>query len=213
MPDAWGMLTMSESKLIFFKNLSVTSASTENSIKNNLPENKSAWENLSREDRPQQTHPEKESSGNIHRLEPSTCTEAETFVLQVLDDSMEPEFDKHCMIVIDPTGLATDGSYVFAHRDVNAATQNNERVNDRSNDQVIGQSKSQVKSQANSEDPEALVEQFQFRQLRRTDDNAWLLCPLNDAYPSETTASDLSEIVGVIVQRAGTRRRYHKRYD
>jgi len=57
------------------------------------------------------------------------------------------------------------------------------------------------------------VEQFQFRQLRRNDDETWHLYSLNEAYPSESTPSDFSEIVGVIVQRAGTRRRYHKRYD
>jgi len=58
------------------------------------------------------------------RLEPSTCTEAETFVLQVLDDSMEPEFAKHCMIVIDPTGHARDGSYVLARPGTNRSGTN-----------------------------------------------------------------------------------------
>lgn len=127
---------------------------------------------------------------DVQRLEPSTCTEAETFVLQVLDDSMEPEFAHRCMIVIDPTGHATDGSYVFARR--------NEH------------SESTAEAELSSNE---LVEQFHFRQLRRNEDDSWQLCPLNDAYPSVSTPADFSEIVGVIVQRAGTRRRYHKRYD
>lgn len=41
-----------------------------------------------------------------------TCTEAEPFALQVLDDSMEPEFKRGCVVVIDPTGVARDGAFV-----------------------------------------------------------------------------------------------------
>lgn len=138
----------------------------------------------------------KKPNDDVQRLEPSTCTEAETFVLQVLDDSMEPEFAKHCMIVIDPTGHARDGSYVLAKR--SRITEANPTAKDTSDSD----------STENSQ-----VEQFHFRQLRRIDDQSWQLCSLNDAYPSEATPADFSEIVGVIVQRAGTRRRYHKRYD
>ena len=131
------------------------------------------------------TPPNEAQRDEVQRLEPSTCTEAETFVLQVLDDSMEPEFAQRCMIVIDPTGHATDGSYVLARRASDEADAS----------------------------AESSVEHFHFRQLQRCDDGSWQLCSLNEAYPSEPTASDFSEIVGVIVQRAGTRRRYHKRYD
>ena len=113
----------------------------------------------------------------LPRLEPSTCTEAETFALRVLDDSMQPEFRKGCIIIIDPTGHARDGSYVLARMAVDS-------------------------------------DSHAFRQLRRTQDNQrWVLAALNEQYPYESTAEDLSEIVGVIVQRAGTRRRYHKHYN
>ena len=44
----------------------------------------------------------------------SSCSESEPFALQALDDSMEPEFATGCIIIIDPTGLANDGAYVFA---------------------------------------------------------------------------------------------------
>ena len=133
----------------------------------------------------------------IERLEPSTCTEAETFVLQVLDDSMEPEFKQRCMIVIDPTGHAKNGSYVFA------------RKLDKASQSTIADNSTDISATNATE----TVDNYQFRQLLSGSDGSWHLCPLNDAYPSRVTPADFSEIVGVIVQRAGTRRRYHKRYD
>ena len=45
---------------------------------------------------------------------PTTCIEAEPFVLRVIDDSMEPEFAAGCIIIIDPTGVAKDGAFVLA---------------------------------------------------------------------------------------------------
>ena len=114
------------------------------------------------------------------RLEPATCTEAEPFALRVQDDSMQPEFRTGCIIVIDPTGRATDGSYVLA--------------DDGSN---------------NADATQGLV----FRQLRQTAQGGWILRALNDLYPDIQTADNLSKIIGVIVQRAGVRRSYHKRYD
>ncbi|MBN4080640.1 S24 family peptidase [Beggiatoa alba] len=42
------------------------------------------------------------------------CGSAEPFALQVVDDSMEPEFKKDCIIIIDPTGVARNESYVLA---------------------------------------------------------------------------------------------------
>jgi len=115
--------------------------------------------------------------------EPSTCTDAEPFALRVLDDSMEPEFRKGCIILVDPTGVARDGAYVLARCVPEAAL-----------------------------DSTAETDGYVFRQLRRFD-TTWTLEPLNRTYLGEPTKTDLSEVVGVIVQRAGTRRRYHKRYD
>ena len=42
------------------------------------------------------------------------CSSAEPFALMVLGDSMEPEFVEGEVILIEPEGLATDGSYVLA---------------------------------------------------------------------------------------------------
>ena len=104
--------------------------------------------------------------------EPSTCKEAEPFALRVLDDSMEPEFRRGCIIVIDPTGRATDGSYVL----------------------VEGQT------------------DVLFRQLKKNGSD-WQLQPLNTQYAASNEVNDdLSNVMGIIVQRAGVRRSYHKHY-
>jgi DNA polymerase V len=44
----------------------------------------------------------------------SDCSAAEAFALMVLGDSMEPEFNEGEVIIIEPEGLASDGSYVMA---------------------------------------------------------------------------------------------------
>ena len=120
---------------------------------------------------------------------PTTCIEAEPFALRVIDDSMAPEFAPGCIVVIDPTGLATDGAFVLAEIDG----------------------------------------EYIFRQLRRTEGGDRLVA-LNDDYPAiplpGTSAiahggaagrprrrSPPASVRGVVVQRAGARRRYHKRYD
>jgi len=43
------------------------------------------------------------------------CSGAESFALRVLGDSMRPEFEEGDIIVIEPGGLARDGSFVLAH--------------------------------------------------------------------------------------------------
>lgn len=46
------------------------------------------------------------------------CTSGESFALMVLGDSMSPEFNEGDIVVIEPEGLATDGSFVLAwHED------------------------------------------------------------------------------------------------
>lgn len=46
--------------------------------------------------------------------EHGACSGSESFALMVLGDSMAPEFAEGDVIVIEPDGLATDGSYVLA---------------------------------------------------------------------------------------------------
>lgn len=50
----------------------------------------------------------------IENAAESSCGGAEPYALQVVDDSMEPEFKRRCIIVVDPTGVARHGSYVVA---------------------------------------------------------------------------------------------------
>lgn len=45
------------------------------------------------------------------------CSGGEAFALRVLGDSMLPEFNEGEIIVIEPEGLARDGSYVLAWHD------------------------------------------------------------------------------------------------
>lgn len=47
----------------------------------------------------------------------SGCSEAEAFALMVLGDSMAPEFVEGDIVIIEPEGLAVDGSYVLAQTD------------------------------------------------------------------------------------------------
>jgi SOS-response transcriptional repressor LexA len=44
----------------------------------------------------------------------SSCSGAEPFALQVVGDSMEPEFKDGAIIVVDPDAVAEHGSYVIA---------------------------------------------------------------------------------------------------
>lgn len=118
-----------------------------------------------------------------NEAQPSTCVDAEPYALQVLDDSMAPEFWTGCIILIDPTGRVTDGSYVLAMTVDSGAEGHNE--------------------------PESYV----FRQLRSQNDGRWTLDALNENYPSIETDKQFNNIAGVIVQRAGKRRHQHKRYD
>ncbi len=52
---------------------------------------------------------------DIHKdMMESSCSGTEPFALQVLDDSMEPEFKKDCIIIVDASATVTDECYVMA---------------------------------------------------------------------------------------------------
>ena len=44
----------------------------------------------------------------------SSCSGTEPFALQVLDDSMEPEFKKDCIVIVDASATVTHQCYVMA---------------------------------------------------------------------------------------------------
>jgi SOS-response transcriptional repressor LexA len=98
------------------------------------------------------------------------CAGSEPFALRVLGDSMEPEFEDGCVIVIEADGVVKDGSYVLAV------------VND----------------------------EYIFRQLV-IEEGRYFLKPLNPAYET-VEIPGLEAVKGVIVQKAGTRRRHRKHY-
>ena len=45
---------------------------------------------------------------------PNQCSELEPFALQVLGDSMEPEFPEHSIVIIEPTSQPRHGMYLMA---------------------------------------------------------------------------------------------------
>ena len=47
----------------------------------------------------------------------SECGSSEPYALQVTDDSMEPEFPKDCIVIVDPSGTCADGQYIFVEYD------------------------------------------------------------------------------------------------
>ena len=47
----------------------------------------------------------------------SECGASEPYALQVTDDSMEGEFPKDCIVIIDPTKNCKNGDFVFAEYD------------------------------------------------------------------------------------------------
>jgi len=103
-------------------------------------------------------------------IEETGCESDALFSLQVLDDSMEPEFPTGCVIIIDPANTIKNGSFVLANP----------------NDEYI------------------------FRQLLIQEDRYYLK-PMRESYPV-MEISGLDVIRGVIVQRAGKRRKDHKHY-
>lgn len=103
--------------------------------------------------------------------EGSSCSESEPFALQVIDRSMEPEFEQGCIIIIDPTGLIRDGAFVFAKDN---------------------------------------QDEYIFRRLRIIA-GRYQLEALQSGYESFEIRPE--QIQGIITQRAGKRRSYHKWYD
>jgi SOS-response transcriptional repressor LexA len=54
-------------------------------------------------------------AGSQADQEAASCASGEPYALMVLGDSMLPEFEPGEIIVVEPEGLAKDGSYVIAY--------------------------------------------------------------------------------------------------
>jgi SOS-response transcriptional repressor LexA len=59
-----------------------------------------------------------EMEENIN-IDAGNCASSEPFALRVLGDSMEPEFEDGCIVIIDPSGIPKNGSYVIAQHEGN----------------------------------------------------------------------------------------------
>ena len=105
--------------------------------------------------------------------EQGTCTQAEPFALQVHGDSMLPEFNDGCIVIVDPSAAIENGCFVV--------------VNLESEGMVLRK----------------LIVQNQ----------SWTFTTLNSAEPEITIAPRPDAIAGVVVQRSGSSREQHKRYD
>lgn len=117
--------------------------------------------------------------------EAEACAAHEPFALRVLGDSMEPEFPDGAIIIVDPSGVVENGSYVLAE---------------------VGDT-----DLRRSEADTAKIEQgWIFRQLV-IEEGRHYLKPLNPGYAT-VEVSDRNAVKGVIVQKAGTRRRDRKHY-
>jgi len=98
------------------------------------------------------------------------CAGSEPFALQVLGDSMAPEFEHGCIIIVDPGGVVEDGCYVVAEH----------------------------------------AGEYIFRQLC-IEAGRWRLVALQEGH--ETVEIPGPEAIkGVVVQKAGRRRRDRKHY-
>ncbi|UCE30362.1 MAG: S24 family peptidase [Burkholderiales bacterium] len=114
-----------------------------------------------------------------------SCASGESFALMVLGDSMLPEFAEGDIIVIEPQGLATHGSFVLAFWD---------------DEWTFRQL---VRREADA--PAAPGAQDGAR-------GAWMLRALDPRYP-EIELADLSAVRGVVIQKSKPgRRRAAKRY-
>ncbi len=139
-----------------------------------------------------------------------TCSDAAPFALQVTDDSMQPEFEQDCIIVVDPTGVAKDGAFVLVDLDALELISDPEQTNAALLDQP--------KSPVHRTNGDSIV----LRQLQQSG-QSWLIRALNPAYSSLPlgVSTDQSSaltrvrdaVLGVVVQRAGRRRSQHKRYE
>lgn len=61
--------------------------------------------------------PVKQSEDEENDLSLSHCSDLEPYALQVIGDSMEPEFPENCIIIIEPATCCDHGVYVVIEYD------------------------------------------------------------------------------------------------
>ena len=118
-------------------------------------------------------------------IETTNCAAHEPFSLRVLGDSMEPEFPDGAIIIVDPSGFIENGCYTLAEIS-DADIERNKMPNNK------------------------VEKGYIFRQFIIANEKYYLK-PLNSGYKTiEVSGHDV--VKGVVIQKAGTRRRDIKHY-
>ena len=130
----------------------------------------------------------------------STCSSSSLFALQVLDDSMAPEFTPGHVVVVDSSARLVPGSYVLARV---IATESSSSV-------------SSISAAPISSEPN-LVEATSadvgvLRRWQPLDDQRVILEALNQNWINDCVDRASVNILGVVVQRAGRRRKDRVHY-
>jgi len=114
---------------------------------------------------------------------PETCAASELLALQVLDESMAPEFEPGHVVVIDGSAKLSAGSFVLVER-------------------LDGE----VVTDLDEPTSEWLIRRWQ------PDAGSVVLESLNPEWPDEQCAMSTVRVHGVVVQRSGRRRRDRRNY-
>jgi len=116
---------------------------------------------------------------------PGTCSSSELLALQVLDDSMAPEFNPGHVVVIDSTARLQAGVFVLL---VVQGSKPTDRIESSPNNTWL------------------------VRRWKPVGDNQVVLEALNPEWPDERLAVSAVQVLGVVVQRAGRRRHERRTY-
>ncbi len=129
-----------------------------------------------------------------HGLEPvNTCSTSSLFALQVLDESMAPEFKPGHVVVVDSSARLKPGSFVLA------------RV-------VRNESESTSVARLSSVNKPTATELGVLRRWQPVDGQNVVLEALNRSWANETVDMRCVNVLGVVIQRAARRRKDRTHY-
>ncbi len=123
---------------------------------------------------------------------PTTCSSSALLALQVLDDSMAPEFNPGHVIVIDASARLVEGSFVLV-QSLNTAHE------------ASSETDTDVK-------PDAQTNEWMIRRWIPINPQQVTLEALNPDWVDECVDRHSIQVHGVVVQRAGRRRKDRVHY-
>ena len=115
---------------------------------------------------------------------PATCSSSELLALQVLDDSMAPEFNPGHVVVVDGSAKLVPGAYVLIRKRTESA----------------------------STPPSEVLADWRIRRWNPIDTELVVLETLNSQWADERINVHEVDVQGVVVQRAGRRRAERRHY-